>query len=517
MTDDVSLKTEWSRFKPPFILALDVGTSSTRALLVDARGVVLPESESQYTYQMKTSNEGEVSVDADTLTELVVRTIDEVLHHCGPGAQQIGAVAIDTFWHSLLGVDETNRPTTPVIAWNDTRAVASVGLLRQQFHEQTIRARTGVGFHASYWPAKLLWMAIKQPDVFQQTKYWLSYGDYLLYRLLGRSMTTLSMASGTGLLLTREGCWDEELLRFVRVRPEQLPSLSESQKYIQGLRPEYAQRWPVLKDVPWFLPVGDGAAANVGSGASGVGYWALTIGTSSAMRVVVDPTKVTPPHGLWLYLIDKKRGLLGGALSEGGNLLRWFSETLQLPDLKQADQLAAQLEPDSHGLTILPFLAGERSIGWHSEARMTISGLSLHTTPAMIMRAGAEALAYRLWIVYRYLLLALQVDKPDMPRVLGSGGALLGSKTLQQVIADTLGTNLYLSSDEEASARGAALLALEAMGEIEDVAKVQPHLRDPIHPDLARGKIYRSAALRQEALYHLLFGGGESVPPASIL
>src|SRR5947209_2450982 len=489
--------------EPPYILALDVGTSSTRALLFDATGNTLPNVLAQRRYQLTISNEGEVSVDPDTLVAVVERTIDDVLETAGPLTTHIGAVAIDTFWHSLMGVDPDNRPLTPLILWEDTRPHDAAVELREQLDEAAIHARTGARFHASYWPAKLRRLATQEPDTFSRVALWLSFGEYLYRHFLGRSVCSLSMASGTGMLHTRAHAWDTELMNVLDVRPEQFPPLGDLHERVQGLTPKYASAWPALRNVPWFPATGDGAAACVGSGCASIENWSVTIGTSSAIRVVVPPEQVVPSLGLWLYLIDSKRAVLGGALSEGGNMLTWLDSVLKLPALADAEALVAPLQPDEHGLTILPFISGERSLGWHADARMTIMGIQAHTSPAALLRAGMEALAYQLGAVYEQVYDALKMGN-KVPRVIGSGGALLGSKTLQHIVTDTLGVPLYPSLDSEASARGAALLALEAMGILPDVALVSPHLKQAVQPDAERSAIYKKGAERQWKLYQAL-------------
>ncbi len=227
-------------------------------------------------------------------------------------------------------------------------------------------------------------------------------------------------------------------MNVLDVRPEQLPPLGDLHESVQGLTPRYASAWPALRNVPWFPATGDGAAACVGSGYASLENWSVTIGTSSAIRVVVPPEQVIPPLGLWLYLIDSKRAVLGGALSQGGNLLSWLESVLTLPALVEAESLVAALPPDGHGLTILPFIAGERSLGWHANARMTIHGIGAHLSPADLLRAGMEALAYQLAAVYAQVSQAVPRGKAA-PKMIGSGGALLGSRTLGQIVADTLG------------------------------------------------------------------------------
>lgn len=488
--------------KAPFVLALDVGTTSTRALLFDARGSAVPGVVSQIKYGLTTSHEGEVSVDAATLLDAVERTIDEALKMAGLRAKQIKAVATDTFWHSLLGVDNANQPLTPVITWEDTRSQGAALELREKLDELAIHQRTGARFHACYWTAKLRWLAEERNDIFARTAQWISFGEYLHRCFLGQSVCSLSMASATGLLRTREQRWDEELLRALGVQPQTLPRLGDVGDGIQGMKEEYKQRWPELQDAIWFPALGDGATANIGSGCATVDRWALTIGTSAAARVIVPCGEIVPPDGLWLYLVDAKRAVLGGALSEGGNLLAWLAQMFKVASMDDIEVMVASVKPDEHGLTILPFIGGERSVGWHAEARMTISGISLHTSQAMLLRASMEALAYRLLAVYERLQGALKLR--ETPEVVGSGGTLLNSGALRQIIADAWGVTLYSSHVHEASARGAALLALEALGVIANAADVPSSAAQATYPDEVRGKIYRGAAQRQQDLYRKL-------------
>jgi gluconokinase len=209
----------------PYILALDIGTSSVRALLFDSNGTAVPHVLAQHTYALTISNEGEVSVDADMLVDLVAQSIDEVLAAAGPLASHIKAVATDSFWHTLLGVDISGRPLMPLLTWEDTRPGSAAAELRTQLDEEAIHLRTGARIHASYWPAKLRWLSKEQPELFKQTTQWLSFGEYLHRQFLGRSVCSLSMASGTGMLVTRTHTWDTELKEVLGIRDTQLPLL----------------------------------------------------------------------------------------------------------------------------------------------------------------------------------------------------------------------------------------------------------------------------------------------------
>jgi gluconokinase len=262
--------------------------------------------------------------------------------------------------------------------------------------------------------------------------------------------------------------------------------------------------------VPWFQALGDGACANVGSGAVGAGRIALTMGTSGAMRLVLPVPadgEWTFPADLWAYRLDRERVVLGGALSNGGNLLRWTRELLGVAVDDATLALAAGLRPDSHGLTVLPFVAGERSPGWHDQATGVVAGLTLATRPEHLLRAVAEAVAYRFARLYDALIPLAATPH----QVVANGGAILNSPALLQIVADALGHELIaLPPDDEASARGAALVALLAAGVLPDLADADdPAVGATIYlPGEANHAVYRAARERQARLESTLYDAG---------
>jgi gluconokinase len=158
------------------------------------------------------------------------------------------------------------------------------------------------------------------------------------------------------------------------------------------------------------------------------------------------------------------------------------------------------MEPDAHGLTILPFLAGERAPGWAGHARGTIHGLSLATTPLEILKAGLEAVAYRVAIVFELLRQLL----PSEPEIVASGGALLHSPSWLQIMADALGRPVVVSEVQEVSGRGAALLALEALGILKNLNEAPDFIGPVFDPDSRRHERYLTAIERQKTLYEKL-------------
>jgi gluconokinase len=496
---------------PPYILTLDIGSSSLRALLFDARGMRVPGVEAREGVHLRTTPPGASEADPDALLEALFRAIDAALVQAGDRARDIAGVAVDTFVSNILGVDEAGRAVVPLTTYADTRAAGEAEALRKEFDEAQVHNRTGCRFHPSYWPARLRWLHRVWPERTAKVARWLTLGEYLELKLFGETAVSYSAASWSGLLDRRQLMWDQALLAALPIEAGHLSPLTDGSRARRGLRPEFAARWPALARVPWFPAIGDGAGANIGSGCASPQRVALTVGTSSAMRAVTTDDIATLPPGLWCYRVDGRRSLPGGALTEGGMVYAWMLETLRLEEnrlkpvsgearLSGLEAKLAQIPPDSHGLTVLPFLAGERSPGWRGDARATIHGLTLATTPLDILRAGMEAVAYRIALVYEQLRSLLPAD----PEIIASGGALVNSPTWGQIMADALGRPMTLSRAEEASARGAALLALEALGVLPDIAAAPDLLGETWQPDLQRHTIYRAAMQRQMALYDRL-------------
>lgn len=500
----------------PFILTIDIGTSSLRTLLFDAQGRGVEGTRASAEQTPHTTPDGGAELDADELVERAVACVEGTLQRAGDLAQRIAGVAVTTFWHSILGVDAEGRAVTPINLWADTRSVREVEELKQRLDERAVHARTGCLFHTSYPPAKILWFRRARPEVFRRVRWWMSPGEYLFLRLFGETRCSISMASGTGLFNHAQLDWDEEMLVALSLTRDHLSPLTPHLSPLRGLRGEYALRLPPLRDVPWFPAVGDGACSNIGCGAVGPERTALMVGTSGAMRVMHESGTPRAPFGLWCYRVDARRFLLGGALSNGGNVFSWMHKTLRLDDDLEAR--LSQMPPDAHGLTVLPFLAGERCPYWRGDARAAIVGLSWDTEPMDILRAGLEAVAYRF-----ALIRALLNDEGLGGRGKGStvdvhpssliatGGALLRSPTWMQIMADVLGEPVIESLEAEASSRGAALLALEALGLIPSLRDAPFAFGRTYEPNRANHERYRAARERQQALYRKLIAPGSLI------
>src|SRR5262249_11718947 len=179
----------------------------------------------------------------------------------------------------------------------------------------------------------------------------MSPGEYLFLRLFGEASCSVSMASGTGLFNQATADWDDELLAHLPARREQLSPIVPDGALVEGLSPESAGELPDLSESRWLPALGDGACSNVGSGCIAGDRVALMIGTSGAVRVFTEDPGVQVPFGLWHYRLDRPRHLVGGALSNGGSLVAWLRQTLQLGELADLAAAVAAVPPHGHGLT----------------------------------------------------------------------------------------------------------------------------------------------------------------------
>lgn len=486
----------------PSALALDIGTSSVRAALCDAAGRLVEGAVHAEAHAPETTADGGAELDADALVDSAVRCAREALARARGARPEV--VGVCTFWHSVLGVDAAGRAVTPVSLWSDTRSQPQVERLRRELDERAIHARTGCRFHTSYLPARLLWMAENRRAQFTTARQWMSPGEYLFQRLFGQAECSVSMASGTGLFNHATADWDEEVLAHLPIDREQLSPIAADASLARGLAPEFAAELPALAGARWLPALGDGACSNVGSGCISEDRMAVMIGTSGAMRVFTGDPGSRVPFGLWHYRLDRRRHLVGGALSNGGGLVAWLRQTLQLGELEELEKAVAAVPPDGHGLTALPFLAGERCPNWRGDARAAVTGLSQHTTPAEIARAGLEAVAYRFAAVHDLLA---PLAAPGY-RLTGSGGALLASPTWSQILADVLARPITLTHVPEATSRGAALAALEAAGLIGSLDEADPPFEPPVVPRPDAVAIYAEGRERHERLYQRLIAEG---------
>lgn len=483
----------------PFILAVDIGTSSVKAGLYDGAANSVKGTLVSVAHEQTLGSDGTVEEPVERIEVAVETAIERVLSIAAELNIEIAAVGMDSMASTILAVDSDGSPITPVYTYADTRTAEDVERLRTELDIDAVHDRTGAMQHTSYVPGRVRWLERTQPGVAALVARWLDVPTYLFTRWFGTQdvAASYSISAWSGMLNRRELRWDRQLLNHIGLRTGNLPRLAPYTEPHSGLCPAFASQWPKLANTPFFPAVGDGAAVNVGTGCASPERVALSVGTTSAMRVLVEGDSPQVPRGLWAYRLGRSATLLGGAFSEGGLLVEWAQNVLRLPPLEKLDSELAGRSADAHGLTVLPFLAGERATGWSTRATGVFEGLRTSTSALDMVQAMMESVSLRFALVADLLL------PQRMPglRFVASGGAVRSSAWWLQTMADALDAPVVVNVEEQGTSRGAAILALHALGKIDSLHDLQPQVSATYQPRPAVTAVLRAAGARQRRLY----------------
>jgi len=446
-----------SRRPSSLVLAIDLGSSSVRAALFTQEGTRILPSTASRKYSIDHSAEGGAELAAPVLLRAAKTCLAETLrwrrNSVALRQTPIIAIAGSAFWHSLLALGRDNQPISPIFTWADSRATSDAAELRERLSERTIHRRTGCMLRAPYWPAKLRWLRQTQSPLFRRAAAWVSPASWIFRELFGVNATSHSIASGTGLYDLRATTWDADLCELCGLREDQLGVLGDSEPAFNSIQAE-------LHEVPVFTAIGDGAASNLGSGAESGGRIAINIGTSAAVRKILlrGETRSQVRSGLFKHVVDPERMVVGGAISNGGNLRQWCLRELKLT-AGELGRALSRTAAATDTLTVLPFWVSERAPTWPEGVRGTITGLTHTDTAADILRAATTSTFYRL----AEILSELRTSPARAEEIIVSGG-VLHSPALLSILADCIGHDIRVCRELESSLRGAAILALQKLG-----------------------------------------------------
>ncbi|MEV1286191.1 FGGY family carbohydrate kinase [Micromonospora sp. NPDC049679] len=440
------------------ILALDLGTSSARAMVLDNAARPIPGALARRAVVITQGRDGAATVDVAIYLAAVVECLDELA--AAGWLDGVELVAAAGQWHSVLPLDATGVPLGPLMAWLDTRATLPAGT-RGPVDEAAFHHRTGAWWHRFYWTVRLPWLRERLGSAPMR---FVGLAEYVFGVLLDGAPMSVSQASGTGMLDLATLEWDAEACELAGVRPGELPPLAGA-GWRGRLRPEFARRWPALRDALWAPSTGDGAASNVGSGCVDESRAAVTVGTSAAVRLVQSVPAGRPlpplPATLWRYRVDHERVVTGTAYSSGGNLFAWARRELRLPHGAALDAALDGLAP-GEGVRADPRFGGDRPPGQAPPGSGQLAGLSFDTT-------AVELLAGLMDGVCRQIATDLRVIESTVDRtvevVLG-GGAVAASPWWRRSFHRALAPRTVRRvTDPEVGATGAALVALGRLDE----------------------------------------------------
>jgi gluconokinase len=482
------------------VVGLDSGTTATKAVTAGADGRV--RDLVSVGYPLLVPGPGRAELDADHVCRAAVEALRDVVLRARARGDDVVALSLSGAMHGLVPMSADGAPTGPLITWADGRAAAQAARLRADGRAPGLHARTGTPVHPMSPLCKLAWLRDHDPDLLHGTPRWGGVKELVVAALCGPAhVVDLSCASATGMYHLRDRRWDDEAVDIAGVRPDQLPEVLPTTEVLAGLAPEVARETGLPRDLPVVIGASDGVLANLGIGAVQRGVAAVSIGTSAAMRAVVAEPTVDPTGRLFCYALTDEHWVLGGAVNNGGSVVRWTALALAAvpdedpPEGEAADDLdarllqeAASVAPGSDGLLCLPYLLGERAPWWRAGMRGAYLGLRREHRRPHLVRAAVEGVCQQLALVRA----AFPAADLDVREVRATGGAV-ASPLWTSVLASALDLPVRLADSPEGTGLGACLLGLHALGSLDDLdaAAGLVEVHDPVDPDPAAAEVYR--------------------------
>lgn len=439
------------------ILGLDVGTTAAKASLFSIDGTVRETVSAEY--PLLNPEPGWHVQDPDTIAEGVLSVLRGVVGRVD--ASRILGISISTAMHGLIGLDADLRPVTELLTWADSRSRLQADKLNEHATGPRMHYTSGTPTHPMSPLVKLRWFKETHPDILTGTPHWVGLKDWILVVLTGQVATELSSASSTGMLDMEDRSWNPEAFDITGLRPDQLPPIHDTTDTLP-LSAAAAATTGLTAGLPVVLGAGDGPLGNLGTGAMVPGKAGLSIGTSGAVRMVVRTPAVV--SGLFCYALTSDVWVAGGAVSNGGLVQRWLTETYA-PGLNDAEacRRAERIMPGSEGLVMVPYLVAERASLWDSEIRGAFLHVRRAHTPDHFIRAGIEGVAFQLWTILRRLRMISRVEE-----VRATGG-VFRSQVWRDIVAGVLNRPLTVTAGAEGSGLGAAILGAKALGVVDSL------------------------------------------------
>jgi len=453
-----------------FMLGVDIGTTSTKTVVFTLDGQVVAQHAVEY--PVLCTEPGMSEQDPLQIYEATLASISAAIAAAKAQPEDIALLSFSAAMHSLIALDADNNLLCNSMTWGDIRASVWAERIKAEFDGQSIYRRTGTPIHPMSPLCKLMWMRHEKPALFKQAARFVGIKEYVLFRLFGEWLVDYSIASATGMFNLQQLDWDEGALALLQVDAAQLPQPVPTTHHLQGLDAAIAQRLGVRTDTPFVIGANDGVLSNLGVNAIHPGQVAVTIGTSGAMRTVIDRPMTDASGRTFCYALTKDHWVVGGPVNNGGNVFRWVRDELATAEAEQAradgldpydalTHIAEGVAPGAEGLLFHPYLSGERAPLWNADLRGSFFGLALHHRKKHMIRAALEGVIFNLYSI----LPAVEDLIGPTKRMMATGG-FARSALWRQMMADIFNREVVVPQSVESSCLGAAVLGLLALGKI---------------------------------------------------
>lgn len=455
-------------------LGIDVGTSGTKAVLINETGEVLATAVGNH--EPSTPRIGYSEQDPTDWWTSTIDAIVRVTTKAGISPADIDAIGPTGQMHGLVTLDDALKPIRPAILWNDQRSAPQCAEYEQRIGMDTLIAETGNRLLPGFTAPKLLWMREHEPELFARISKVLLPKDYIRFRLSGELAMDVSDASGTSVFACGRRTFSDSILEAMEIPRAWWPDAHESPEVVCHVSALAAETTGLRVGTPIVAGAGDQAASAVGMGLINEDVVGTTLGTSGVVFAASDAWRTTPDGSLhaFCHAVPGRWHLMGVMLSAAGSV-QWFRDRIA-PDIADAaeaaggngmarlDELAAATPAGAQGLFFLPYLAGERTPHPDPHARGCWVGLSGHHGREHMMRAVIEGVSHGL---KQCLDLVRKVGIDPVATRLSGGGAQ--SPFWRQICADLLDMPAVTTTSTEGTAYGAALLAAVGGGAFDSV------------------------------------------------
>ena len=481
-----------------YLIAIDIGTSSTRSVAFSIDGKMLYNKSIPLSIESREADWQEQ--DAAAIFRAVRKTMKKVVKKMG--TPPMGA-SISAVMHSVLAVDEEGKALTPMLIWADNRSEAYAAQLKDTRQGSDIYQHTGTPIHPMSPLCKIAWWREHEPAVFEQAYKFVGIKEYILFHLFGHWLVDYSIASATGLFDNQKQEWYAPALKFAGITSQQLSEPVPTTFVLSDLKPEYATQLALNENTPFVIGASDGCLANLGALTLEQGDVNITLGTSAAIRATSKKAVQDKSEQLFTYILTEDCYITGGASNNGGMAYAWFSSHFlnkgwsKRKALKKIKKIR-KTPAGADGLLFLPYLTGERAPVWDAQARGLFYGISKIHTQTHFQRAVLEGILYNVLQIGK----ALEAVTGEIHHICVNGG-LAEVDTVMQLLADIFGKPAHRLDAEEGSAFGAFILGMKALGLIGDFAEAEKMVKveKRFEPDAENHAIYQKQFAVFERLY----------------
>ncbi|KRM35921.1 gluconokinase [Limosilactobacillus pontis] len=463
-----------------YFIGVDVGTTSTKAVLYDEHAKVLDHFSEGYSLYRDASGMAEQDPEA------MLNAVEKVIHDAGTkidfANEKLLAVSFSSANQSVIMLDHHFRPLSRVITWADTRARTVADQLKRSPEGQQLYAKTGTPIHPMSPLTKIMWLNQAHPETVAKTTYFGDIKSYLFYKFFGSFKVDISIASCTGMMNINTGNWDSQALTLAKVKANQLPTIVNGTSQAVGLTDEAQSKLGIPADTPFVYGAFDGALSNLGVGAIKQNTVAITIGTSAGVRVVTDHPVIDPQQRLFCYAVDNGLWVIGGPLNNGGDVYQWAVEHLvdasavkneQVDPYTLANHVIEGVPAGAHALLFHPFLGGERAPLWDANARGSFFGLSQLHTRADMLRSVMEGICMNIATVFQAVR-----NLVGEPSSVTATGGFARAEVWRQMLADVLNCPVNIPNSFESGCLGAVTMAMKSLGIVDSLDVVQDLIGD---------------------------------------